>query len=400
MITIYNKVDKTMENTSGIQLVPNIDVLEKPFLLCLSSRNDLSKSIFGIMREGAQAARVQTTQGPAGRFMMDSFPIDFLGVRFEPDENYQSAALEIADRFLYPFLLKNGRDKKALLKQARMINVFTYCEGVYIYKDIEDRISKNMINDGFEEEIVIPVLEQLSLVALQANIDGSEIRATSVLFLDINDPEVENEKTESYRNTLLIQGQKTMYSALGLTNGVLYIYDGNGIHSVKKFFLDDFNKAKPAVCSIVSMFLENSLQNKNSEEFYGLDIPQIISRLSHFADEAISPRQLLDRLDDALSYDGAPRYTVEAAEVKMELDAVYKVLRKTNEAFIRNLNDKEGINSRLRNVIRGIDEFSSHTTYEQILTYAHLLKPKEGEGILSQPSDKQVRAAIEEATIK
>ena len=84
----------------------------------------------------------------------------------------------------------------------------------------------------------------------------------------------------------------------------------------------------------------------------------------------------------------------------MELDAVYKVLRKTNEAFIRNLNDKEGINSRLRNVIRGIDEFSSHTTYEQILTYAHLLKPKEGEGILSQPSDKQVRAAIEEATIK
>ena len=89
MITIYNKIEKSMDNTSGFQVVPQIEMLERPFLLCISAKNNLSKSIYGMMREGAQAARLQTTQGPAGRFKLNEFPVDILGIRFEKDEEYQ-----------------------------------------------------------------------------------------------------------------------------------------------------------------------------------------------------------------------------------------------------------------------------------------------------------------------
>ena len=115
-----------MDNTSGFQVVLDIDMLERPFLLCISAKNNHSKSIYGIMREGAQAARLQTTQGPAARFILSEFPIDILGIRFEKDNDYQQSYTELADTFLYPFLIRKGMNLDALKRQARKMNIFTY----------------------------------------------------------------------------------------------------------------------------------------------------------------------------------------------------------------------------------------------------------------------------------
>lgn len=394
MITIYNKIDKTMANTSGFQIVPEIDMLERPFLLCISSKNNLSKSIYGIMREGAQAARLQTTQGAAGRFILDDFPVDILGVRFQGDEEYHQSYTELADKFLYPFLTQRGMDVNRMIRQARKMNFFTYCEGAFTYKCAEERLEVLLKRAGIDDDDINAILSQISLVALESVVETGTLHATSVSFVDVNDIEIESEKTDSYRDLLLSQKRKAIYSPLGATNGVLYIYNGTGIHNVKKFFQDEECIAKPAVCSVVSMFLENSLENEIGGDFFPIEVPQIISRLNRFSDEALSSRNLLIKLDDALSYAGAPRYTNESAEVKMELDSVYKLLRKTNEMFIRTLNEKKGQEIRLNSVIRGIDEFSSNTTFEQILTYAHMWQPKEGKEVLSSPSDKQIRATV------
>ena len=274
------------------------------------------------------------------------------------------------------------------------MNIFTYCDGAYTYKGAEERIETLLQRDGLDNQAIHEILSQVSLVVMESVIEAGNLHATSVTFIDVNDKEVESEKTDSYRNLLSVKNRKSAFSPLGDANGVLYVYEGTGVHGIKEFFRDNESHAKPAVCAVVSMFLENSLENELGGDLYTIEIPQIISRLTRFSDEAISVKNLLIRLDDSLSYNGAPRYTESSVEVKMELDAVYKLLRKTNETFIRSLEEKKGQDIRLQSVIRGIHEFSSATTFEQILTYAHMWHPIEGREVLSIPSDKQVRASV------
>jgi hypothetical protein len=184
-----------------------------------------------------------------------------------------------------------------------------------------------------------------------------------------------------------------MHAPLGKTNAALYIYEGTGNHNVKEFFKENC-MAKPVVASVVSYFLENSLANEHSQRVIPLKLEEVLSQMDYFSNEQVRPEELLEELDEELSYDGAPRYTDSEANLRMALDDIYKTLRKTNDAFIRSLNDKKGLGIRINSVIRGMHEFSSDATFQQVLTYAHMWTPHEGQDILSIPSDKQVRATI------
>lgn len=393
MITIYNKIDKSREDTTGYEVVPSFDSVERPFLMCLSAQNNYSKSIYGMMREGAQAARLLTSQGVGGRFKANDFPIDILGVRFKRDDKYHQEYTELADRFIYPFLFRRGRDVEQIKKQARKMNFITYCDGAITYKEIEDRLEVLLKRDGYSETDIHDILSNVSLVALETNVETGSLHATSVAFVDVNDDEIESSKSDSYKELLQSQPYSSMFAPLGQTNGILYIYDGRGFHNVKEFFRDG-NIAKPAVSSVVSLFLENSLKNEHCDEVVPIEIADVLNQLSVYADESVSPKELLDKLDKELSYDGAPRYTEGEAKLRMELDDVYKTLTKTNSSFIRTLKEKEGQETRLKSVIRGIHEFSSDVTFEQILTYAHMWQSIDEQDLLSIPSDKQVRATL------
>ena len=379
-----------MYNTSGFQVIPNVKNLERPFLLCLSARDNLSKFIYGMMREGAQAARLLTTQEVAAGFKLNEFPIDILGVRFQKDENYHQASIEIAENFLFPFLTQKGKDLLSILKQARKVNILAYCDGVNTYKDCEERLEYLLKKEGFNNEVVASILSHICLVALESDVETGGLCATSVAFLDINDKELKNKNAENYRKALDMQGKDSMYSFLGNTKSVLYIYNGSGIHNVKEYF-EDSCIAKPVVSAVTSMFLEDSLDCQNNKDIYPVNVMEIMDRLEYFADETIPVDVRLRELDKNLSYDDAPRYTKENARMRMELDAVYKILRKTNDKFIRTLGQKQGLEIRLESVIRGVHEFSSHVTYEQVLTAANMWHPKEGRDILTLPSDKEVR---------
>lgn len=393
MITIYNKIDKSRENTGGFQIIPSAKKLIRPLLLCLSAQNNYSKTIFGIMREGAQAARILTTQGEAGKFKMDTFPVDILGIRFEKDDQYQQSYTEIADKLIYPYLTKHGMEFDKVKKQARLINVLTYCDGAVTYQGIEDRLDILFKRNGFTDEQVHEILSQIGLIALETNLETGRLHATSAAFIDVNDPDIYSGKVKSYQQLLKEQPYASMYAPLGDTNGVLYIYEGRGIHKVKEFFKDQ-SIAKPAVCAITSMFLENSLENAHKDELIPIEVPELLGELQYYSNEKVEPKKLLQELDEVLSYDGAVRYSDGEAAMRMELDDVYKTLRKTNETLIRNLKEKEGQQIRLKSVVRGAYEFSSDATFQQILTSAHMWQPRPGVDLLSIPSDKQVRATI------
>lgn len=105
MLTIYKKVEKSLDNLSGIIQINNINELNKPFLLCLFAQNNHDKSIYGIIREVAAAARVYTSKDPDARFKIDDFPVDFLGLRYQKDNKNKENYEEIVDDFLYPFLI-------------------------------------------------------------------------------------------------------------------------------------------------------------------------------------------------------------------------------------------------------------------------------------------------------
>ena len=51
MLSIYKKVEKSMDNLYGIVSINNVQEIDRPFLLCLSAQDNYDKSVFGIVRE-------------------------------------------------------------------------------------------------------------------------------------------------------------------------------------------------------------------------------------------------------------------------------------------------------------------------------------------------------------
>lgn len=390
MITIYNKIDKSMDNTSGAQIVTNVRYLERPILLCLSPNNSYEKSIYGVMRAGAQAARLLTTKEMAARFKTNDFPIDILGVKFHSDLSNHEKHEEIADELLFPYLTKYGYDFQSMLRQARKVNILTFHDGVYTYKDAEDRLifllQKYVSYDEMEQ-----IMANIGLIALETSAETGNLYATSVTFNDVNDEKIESPKQDSYRKLLVNHEYDSLFAPLGESNGVLYIYEGTGKHSIKEFFKDNA-LVKPALASVVSYFLENSIDNVTSDEVIPLDIDIIMKRLFKYADEEKTIPELLEQLDNSLYYGGAPRYSLEAAHMRMELDAVYKILRKTNCTFIRSLEDKKDLANRLDSVVHRMRDYCSDVAFQQVLTSANMWKPKSSDELFSKPTDKTIRS--------
>ena len=102
MITLYRKQEKKNECLSGFAEF-SLNNFLTPFMLCMSAQPNIDKSIYGIIRQGAEAARVCTTQEFAAGYKVEEMPINFLGVRFVKDEQYSDMAMELVDKYIYPY---------------------------------------------------------------------------------------------------------------------------------------------------------------------------------------------------------------------------------------------------------------------------------------------------------
>ena len=144
MLRIFKKCEKSVNNPYGSKEIKNLDTYDQPFLLCISAQDKNDKSVFGIIKEGARAARVRTSDELAGGFKIDEMGLDFLGLKYDYSNIKDKKSNSLVDDFLYPFL-KRGKD---IRKQARKINILTYCNATNVYIQAEKRLRELLEKTG------------------------------------------------------------------------------------------------------------------------------------------------------------------------------------------------------------------------------------------------------------
>ncbi len=386
MLNIYKRVEKSLDNLSGIVEIQRVEELERPFLLCLSAQDNYDKSIYGIIKKGAQAARVYTSEEAAAGFKIDNMPADFLGLRFRSDNVYTNNYEEIVNKLIYPFLIRYGLSQIEKIKwQARKINLMTYCDGTLTYKKIEEELEKKFKNDALSQDVIDSILSQISLVAIGTMIDISDFKATTA-FVDVNDTEISTDMTNRYKKMLQDKGCQSIYGTL--KKNVLYIYNGTGNHSLKEYFLSD-RIVKPALCSVLSHFLEISIESQRQGSLIGISASNSLSQLAKYTKKMAS-RELLALLDRNVNY-ASPKYNTEEASMRHELDLLCKRVRE-QETQLRTFQEREeNMQQQIAKIIEGLKEYSSQETMSQILTFSGLYQPSLKANPFQELSDKSVR---------
>lgn len=397
MLNIYKKVEKSKDNPMGFVEI-NPESIDKPFLMCISAQDNLDKSIYGTIREGAHAARLYTTQEVAAGYKTNEFPLDFLGFRFKKDSQYENNYEEFVDRFLYPFLIGNGSSStQEIKKRARMINFMTYCDGTKTYKNIEFLLEKRLIENGYLQVDIDSILAQLSVVSIGTAVDTSAIKATSVCFIDLKDNEISTDRTTNYANILKQNQQDSIFGSLGSKQNILYFYNGSGNHSLKEY-LSDGVKVKPALCSVISYIVANSIRNNNTDELISVSSSELIDVLKAFGGDKYITDELLVKLDDNIDYMNAPRYTNDELALRMELDQLYKEHLKTKYRLERKERDLDEIKIKLEKVDEAVRKYSSDATYLQIFCDSGLYQAPIGVDPFEIKSDREIREEHEKSS--
>lgn len=329
MFKIYRKCEKTENNIFGVEKLKDFSNIDKPFLMCIAPRENDNNSVFGIIKEGARAARVRTSDELAGGFKIDEMGVNFLGIKFEK-ENEENKVLDIVDDFIYPNLVKN-KDLYSIKKNARRMNFFTYCNATKMYVEIEKKLVQKLASDGFNMLEIKDILSQISLTSIASQIDISKIYATCVCFKDVNDTDVFDyysriaikKMDEMNRNTFISKVKSD-------SNSLMYFFNGKSSHELKSYF-DEDNIVKSSLCATVSRFVENSIINENNDDLITISSKYILPAVIKNNSEFVSMDELLDNLDKTLNYGNVNRYTLEEHEALCQREMELKGILNNNE---------------------------------------------------------------------
>lgn len=385
MITIYKKEEKNIDNPSGIIKINDITTLNKPFLLCLSAQDNHDNSIYGIMREGASIARVFTTNEVASKYKINDFPVDFLGLRYQKDSKNRTNYEEIVEDLIYPYLVNNTNSIEDIIKRARNINFMTYCDGTETYCNIENKLISKLQSKGINDDNIKKIISQISLVAIGTMINISDIMATSVAFIDVNDSEISTNMTENYKKYIQDRNRKGIFGKLG--KNIIYVYNGNGSHDLKEYFKND-NVVKPAIGGVIAYFLASREILSNND---------IIERLNKYTDETKTPSMLLNELDNSLNYNTA-KYTEAEIKLRQELDNICKKMYELQKDNTRLKTENAKYSSALNSVIKGIKANSSDMTFYKILVPSGIWQAPPNVDYLTAPSDREL--ILEKSKVK
>ena len=315
MIKVFKKCEKSIDNKYGIKEITNLEELEKPFLMCLSSKED-DNSLFGLIKEGARACRVRTTDELAGGFKIEEMPVNFLCIKYE---NGKGSFNNIVDDVLYPLLTKD-KNIDNMKKRARRMNFFAYCNGTIIYVQMEKQLKELLLSDGFNEKDIKDILSQISLVSLATQIDTSSIYASSVIFKDANDIDVYDHISKTGIKKMDYNNRMSIVANLNRDESSLaYIFYGSGNHSLKAYF-QDTNIVKSSLCACVSRLVENSIENENSSELIPISSKFIKSIIIKNNGEFQDINESLINLDNSLNYPNVGRYSIEENDKLIEYE--------------------------------------------------------------------------------
>lgn len=384
MIAVYKKIEKCKDNLSGYENIDEQDIL-KPFLFCIPGQDVIDKSVFGIIREAARTARVYTSVEPNEMFKVNEMPIDFLGSKFEKDENYQNKADELVDKIFFPFLIKDGLSLESLKRRANYMNFFTYCNGTFMYKNIEECLIEKLRSIKLSDEQIKKVISKIKLVSIATDFDRKKLNCKSFTFLDVNDEEIYSIDTLKYIDILKSHNKEE--ACIKENEGCTYIYNGNGNHSLKEYSKDD-NFVKAAVCFAVTNVLQSSLNDKD------IDMDLFMSKLLSLINSNTTCDERIRYIDDNLEYGTATRYTKMEAKYRKELDDAYKKEALLEKNLTSARKEAQNAKSEREKLIECIRTFSSDTTFYQIVCSAGLWNMPSDDPF-DKPTDKKIRELYE-----
>ena len=337
MFTIYQKCEKDKENLYGIKEIKEPENIEGPFLLCLAAQETNKKSVFGVIREGAQAARVRTSQELAGGFKIDEMPVAFLGAYYDKKDDTKK---DLLDDFIYPYLTKE-KDVEGLMRRARMINFFTYCDATRVYANLEERLKTKLKEDGYSDQDIRSILSQIGVISIASKADVSKLYANTILFKDCNDREVYDYISKKALKQMEHISREAIIGNLNSEGNLhTYVYNGSGEHELKEY-LKDVNIVKSSLCAAVSTLLENSIKNYNSDEFIPITGKQMLQTIIRYNGEFKGTDEYLQRLDEELTYGGCSRYTEKEHEILLDLESSYKQLSERKDKELNEMFDKQ-----------------------------------------------------------
>ncbi len=388
MINVYKKVEKSKDYPSGYMEISDSE-LDKPFLLCISAQDNFDKSIFGTIRQGVQAARVYNTKDFGAGYKVLKFPVDFLGFRFVKDDEKINNAVEIVNRFLYPYLIKNGLDIEKLVEQSRKMNFMTYCDGTITYKKIEDELIRHLSIDGLSKEDIKTIISNIHLVSIGTMVDTNDFECSNISLIDVNDREIWNDFIFDTKENMENNNEDYVYGKYNNQKSGYYFYNGTGRHNLLEYFRDGV-LVKPVLYYIIGKVLDTSIKNEK------LTIDEIINLLNNFVKKG-SQEELLNIIDNSINYGDAPKYSSDELNLRLELDELYssykkevmekKMLQKENE---KNIQDKN-------RMIDAIKNYSSDITFYQILVGCGLWQTDINP--YDFPSDREIREKLKEEEI-
>lgn len=300
MIRIFKKCEKSVDNPYGIIDIKSYEEINKPFLFCISSLED-DNSSFGIVKEGARAARVRTTDELAGGFKINEMGVDFIGYKNDIDGHFNN----LVDDFLYPMLVKDKEVSK-IKKNARRMNFFVYCNAAQAYLMIEKRLHERLLLDNYSEEEIKDILSQISVVAIATNIDLNKSSATTIVFKDACDRDVYDKLSKIGEKQMLSNSR--LSTIINLKNGIAYVFYGSSEHALKSYLKDE-NMVKPSLCATVCRLIENSIENEKTDELISINprliLPIILRNNGEFSDV----RETLEKIDNSINYGIVGRYS-------------------------------------------------------------------------------------------
>ena len=389
MITVYKKVEKSKEIPTGF-IETKVEDCDKPFLFCISAQHQVPKSIFGIIRAGAQAARVFTTQENAAGFKVDHMPVSFLGLRFKPDDDYSKSGVELVDKFIYPYLTRDGLDIEVLKSRARMMNFLTYCDGTFTYRQIESRLQEKLLEDGLTESEVDEILSEVKLVAIGTMVETLDLKCQSVKVVDVNDEEIATNTTSKVKAKLDENNDEALIAASRKRpNAGFCLYKGTGNHNLKEYYRNGV-LVKAGLAYIVSQFIESSIKGKPFRSV------EIMPKLSYYCDHTREHEALMHELDESIDYGDVPRYSEEEAILRHQMDELCTELAQTRSSLERTSESVSRLQESNSQIIDGIRKYSSEMTFYQIMCGAGLWQAPTGVNPYEHPSDRDVRAQAEQ----
>ena len=293
------------------------------------------------MRDAARSARIQTSREVAAGYKIDEFPIDIMGLNSTYMSNEEGEA--IARDFMYPYLTKNGKNLEDMISQARKMNFLTYCNGTARYLEAEQAVIDLLIKDGFTEQEINSVLSQITVIPFAVESNFDEIKAKTITFIDSNDEEYGKEDKDLLYDVL---GDKK-HAIIQNGNHITYVYRGNGNHSVQEYLSDD-NIVKPALSSVVTTALQNSLNGKETTT------TDIIEMVTKYGDETKNIKDLLAEIDKSIGFETAPKYNMMESKIRLELEQAYSKL--TNDPFTTTADVREQLLS-IKEELKAYSEF-------------------------------------------